>query len=153
MSCALETRDAWRFVCIDVIALNPSVLPMSMGFFFCGGDESDEQHYIYDFMVCKVFPHDNVPHGPLGVTWCWCLFLPQAVSVCVCSWWLQGNERVQARVTLHLKHALYFSHQWKFDINSQFLGTPILCRKINYMQFSFSFFLLQMTCETGITEQ
>lgn len=82
MSCALETRDAWRFVCIDVIALTPLSCQCQWDF-FCGGDESDEQHYIYDFMVCKFFPHDNVPHGPLGVTWYWCLFLPQAVSVCV----------------------------------------------------------------------
>lgn len=82
MSCALETRDAWRFVCIDVIALTPLSCQCQWDF-FCGGDESDEQHYICDFMVCKVFPHDNVPHGPLGVTWYWCLFLPQAVSVCV----------------------------------------------------------------------
>lgn len=37
---------------------------MSTAFFGGEGDESDEQHYIYGFMVCKVFPHDNVPHGP-----------------------------------------------------------------------------------------
>lgn len=55
MSCALETRDAWRFVCIDVIALTPLSCQCQWDF-FCGGDESDEQHYIYDFMVCKVFP-------------------------------------------------------------------------------------------------
>lgn len=64
MSCALDTRDAWRFVCIEVVALTPLSCKCQPHFLGGKGDESDERRYIYDFVACKVFPHDNAPHGP-----------------------------------------------------------------------------------------
>lgn len=44
MSCAVETRDAWRFVCIAVIALSPLSCKCQLHFFGDEGDESDERH-------------------------------------------------------------------------------------------------------------
>lgn len=83
MSCALETRDAWRFVCIDVIALNPSVLPMSMGFFFAG-EMKVMSSITFTTLWCVKFSPMTMCHMVRWVSHgTRVYFLPQAVSVCV----------------------------------------------------------------------